>query len=72
MGNTFSCIINSCGKQKEFTVSVISIDYYEATCNQAVIWLWRRGGQWSGSTNSYCEETVQAIGAAIDRHYKMA
>ena len=51
---------------------MISLDYYEATCNQSIVWLWRKGGAWSGSTNTYCEETVQAIGAAIDRHYKFS
>jgi len=72
MGSTFSCTVTSCGQQKEFTVSVISLDYFEATCNHSIVWLWRRQGAWTGSTNAYCEETVQAIGAAIDRHYNFS
>ena len=62
----FKKTVSSCGKEKEFEVRRLSLNLYEAHSGYFFLQLWKTADSWKGSTNFFCEETIQAVGKTID------
>ena len=65
--NLFKASIQSCGKEKEFEVSELSMNLFEARSELLMVWLWKEAEQWKGESNHFCDETITVIGLAIER-----
>jgi hypothetical protein len=70
IGPLFHKEISSCGSKKDFVVSKISHNLYEAKAASHVALLWKEGEQWKSSSNFICEEMAAIIGNEIEAFLK--
>ena len=67
-GEMFRKEITSCGNTKEFSITKMSQNLYEAKAEENVALLWKEGDQWKSSSNFVCDETAALLGAAISSY----